>query len=96
MFSGLVGIEGDNELYASGWLGISNYVLNTEWTLQKEAFTYEIGMVANAGGSDNRNVWAVGRAGKDDFGNWGSASHGALYHLDWPANQWQGEAKDFR
>jgi len=89
MFSSLVGIEGDNELYASGWLGITNWPRNTEWKLQKEAFTYDIGMVANAGGSDNRNVWAAGRTGDDGFGNWGSASRGALYHLDWPANHWQ-------
>lgn len=87
-FSFLVGIEGDNELYAVGWPGIANWVRDGSWTLQMQTFTHPIGMVAVAGGSDNRSVWAVGRAGKDDFGNWGSESHGALYHLEWPSNGW--------
>jgi hypothetical protein len=88
-FGSLVSIEGDNELYAAGWPGIANCVRGGTWTLQMKTFTYPIGMVAVAGGSDNRSVWAVGRAGQDDFGNWGSESHGALYHLEWPANRWQ-------
>jgi hypothetical protein len=87
-FGFIAGVEGDNELYACGWPGIANWVRGDKWTLQVKAFTYPIGMLAVAGGSDNRNVWAVGRAGEDDFGNWGSESHGAVYHLDWPANRW--------
>jgi hypothetical protein len=88
-FGFLAGIEGDNELYACGWPGIANWVRGGRWTLQMKAFTFSVGMVAVAGGSDNRSVWAVGRAGEDDFGNWGSESHGALYHLEWPENRWQ-------
>jgi hypothetical protein len=88
-FSWITGIEGDNELYATGWAGIANWIRGGRWTLQMKTFTFPIGMVDVAGGSDNRNVWAVGRAGEDDFGNRGSESHGALYHLDWPANQWR-------
>lgn len=88
-FGCLASIEGDNELYAAGWPGIANWVRGGTWTLQMKTFTHPISMVGVAGGSDNRSVWAVGRAGKDDFGNWGSESHGALYHLEWPANRWQ-------
>ncbi len=87
-FGFLVGVEGDNELYASGWPGIANWVRGGRWTLQMKAFTYPIGMIAVFGGSDNRSVWAVGRSGQDEFGNWGSESHGAIYRLEWPQNRW--------
>jgi hypothetical protein len=88
-FSWLEGIEGDNELYASGWLGIANWIRNSEWNLQKEAFTYEMAMVANAGGSDGRNVWAVGINAEDDLGNRNLKTRQSLFHLEWPANEWQ-------
>jgi hypothetical protein len=87
-FGFLAGVEGDNELYACGWPGIANWVRDARWTLQMRTFTYPIGMLAVAGGSDNRSVWAVGRAGEDEFGNWGSESHGVLYRLEWPTNRW--------
>jgi hypothetical protein len=88
-FGFLASVEGDNELYACGWPGIANWVRGGRWVLQMKAFTFPVSVVAVAGGSDNRNVWAVGRAGEDELGNWGSESHGALYHLEWPENQWR-------
>ena len=88
-FNFLASVEGDNELYACGWPGIANWVRGGQWTLQMPGFTFPISTVSVAGGSDNRSVWAAGRAGKDEFGHWGSESHGALYRLEWPANQWQ-------
>ena len=35
------------------------------------------------------SVWAVGRAGIDEQGNRGDRSHGAVYKLDWPADEWK-------
>src|ERR1041384_1239517 len=90
LFAGFVGIEANSEIYAVGWQGIAHwYSSNGRWYLEKPTYEYGINAIANFGGSENRNVWAVGRAGVDEEGRTGSDSHGAIYHLRWPDNEWE-------
>lgn len=89
-FNRIATVEGLTEIYAGGWQGIAHWTERTgRWDLQKPTYFYDIAAVATAGGSENRSVCAVGRAGEDDHGNWGDRSHGAIYRLVWPANRWE-------
>ena len=90
LFSGFAGIEATSEIYAVGWQGIAHwYSSNGRWHLEVPTYAYGINAIAIMGGSENRNVWAVGRAGVDEEGKMGSDSHGAIYHLRWPDNEWE-------
>ncbi len=90
LFAGFAGIEDNSEIYAVGWQGIAHwYSSNGRWYLEKPTYEYGINAIAIFGGSENRNVWAVGRAGVDEEGRTGSDSHGAIYHLRWPDNEWE-------
>jgi hypothetical protein len=89
-FAGIAGIEGLSELYACGWQGIAHWTARSgRWELPMPTYYYDITAVAAVGGSENRGVWAVGRAGEDERGNRGDRSHGAIYRLGWPANRWE-------
>lgn len=89
-FGRLATIEGLAEVYAVGWQGIAHWSsLTGRWRLQKPTYFYDISAVATVGGSENRTVWAVGRAGRDEQGDWGDQSRGALYRLAWPENRWE-------
>ncbi|HZF10845.1 MAG TPA: TIR domain-containing protein [Thermoanaerobaculia bacterium] len=86
----LAAIENGTEIYAVGWQGIAHWTeRGGRWELQKPTYFYNVAAVAAVGGSENRSVWAVGRAGEDEKGNRGDRSHGAVYHLAWPANRWE-------
>jgi hypothetical protein len=91
LFSNLANVEGFSEVYAVGWQGIAHWSRATnEWDLQLPTYTHMISSICVLGGSENRNVWAVGRAGVDEDGNWGSDSHGAIYYLEHPRfKEWQ-------
>jgi len=82
------------EIYAAGWLGILHWRDGSGpegWEIQlNAALSYPIASITSYGPPDDRDVWAVGRAGLDDAGNTGSSSHGAIYHLDWKGdNHWK-------
>lgn len=87
-YFGIGGVEGFQELYATGWQGITHSIGGFNWDLQKPTYFYYISAVAVTGGSENRNVWAVGLSGHDELGR-GDRSRGAIYHLAWPRNQWE-------
>jgi photosystem II stability/assembly factor-like uncharacterized protein len=88
-FFGLAKIEGDKELYAVGWPGIGHWShADSRWELQLPTWSYWVGAVRTPGGSANRMVWAVGLSGHDEKGV-GDASHGAVYYLRWPSNDWK-------
>lgn len=89
-FFDLASIEAFAEVYAVGWQGIAHWPgRHGAWELQRTAYDYPVVGIEVLGGSETRSVWAVGRAGVDEQGNRGSESHGALYHLSWPANAWE-------
>lgn len=89
-FFDLASVEAFAEVYAVGWQGIAHWPGgNGAWELQRAAYDYPIMGIKILGGSETRSVWAVGRAGVDEQGNRGSESHGAVYHLGWPANVWE-------
>jgi hypothetical protein len=89
-FENLVDVEQFSEVYAVGWQGIAHWSgQENMWTIQKTTGFYAIGGVSEFGGSENRSVWAGGMAGQDEQGNWGDRSHGAVYHLQWPTNEWK-------
>lgn len=90
-FANMANVEGFSEIYAVGWQGIAHWSKTTKkWDLQLPSYTYPISSICVLGGSENRNVWAVGRAGQDEEGNWGSDSHGAIYYLKPPQFvEWQ-------
>jgi hypothetical protein len=87
-YSSIAGVEGFAEVYAVGWQGIAHWSAGADWRLEKPAYFYNISAIVEVGGSENRNVWAVGRSGRDELG-WGDKSHGAIFHLAWPENQWK-------
>lgn len=93
LFFRLANIEAFSEIYAVGWQGISHWSSKAggsgKWEIQMPTYYYEVDGIAEEGGYDNREVWAVGRSGKDESGKWGADSHGAVYHLGWPANRWE-------
>jgi len=90
-FFNLASVEAFSEVYAVGWQGISHWSkAANQWNVQLPTFYYPISGIHVLGGSENRNVWAVGRAGEDETGNWGSDSHGAIYYLKPPDfTEWQ-------
>jgi len=89
-YAGVAALEGLSELYACGWQGIAHWTARSgRWELEQPTYFYDITAVAAAGGSENRSVWAVGRAGEDERGNRGDRSHGAIYRLAWPENRWE-------
>src|SRR2546421_1173686 len=91
LFANMASVEAFAEIYAVGWQGIAHWSTTTKrWDLQLPSYTYPISSICVLGGSENRNVWAVGRAGQDEEGNWGSDSHGAIYYLRPPRfAEWQ-------
>ena len=91
LFENMASVEAFSEIYAVGWQGIAHWSKTTKkWDLQLASYTYPISSICVLGGSENRNVWAVGRAGEDEEGNWGSDSHGAIYYLKPPRfTEWQ-------
>lgn len=75
------------EIYAIGWPGILHWSRGNEWRHEKRVDDdYELRSVVTFGPPDEREVWAVGRAGVDPSGGRRSASHGAIYHLTDVAN----------
>jgi photosystem II stability/assembly factor-like uncharacterized protein len=89
-FANSSSVEAFSEIYAVGWQGIAHYSSRTDaWSLQLPSYFYDIKSVSVLGGSENRSVWAVGRAGIDEQGNHGDRSHGAVYRLNWPTNRWE-------
>jgi len=83
-------VEAGSEIYAVGWQGIAHWPGSGQrWELQMPTYSYQINSITIMGGSENRSVWAVGRAGLDTEGNSGDRSHGAIYHLTWPENRWE-------
>jgi photosystem II stability/assembly factor-like uncharacterized protein len=88
-FENLADVELFSEIYAVGWQGIAHRAYRGNiWTVQKGTGYYALGGVSVFGGSENRDVWAAGMAGQDELGNRGDRSHGAIYHLRWPADVW--------
>jgi hypothetical protein len=81
-------IEGYREIYAAGWQGIAHWQRGGRWEVQFGTYTYLIESVF-AFGDTQRDVWAAGRAGSDEYGKIDSDSRGAIYHLDWPRNEWK-------
>ena len=89
-FFRIADIENFGEIYAVGWQGIAHWpTMDGGWEVQMPTYDHEIVSIYAVGGSENRNVWAVGRAGVDDQIYGETLSHGAIYHLDWPANRWK-------
>ncbi len=89
-FEKLARVETSSEIYAVGWQGIAHRdEREHRWTIQKSTGDYAIGGISVCCGSDNREVWATGMAGEDEQGNHGDKSHGAIYHLRWPQNEWE-------
>ena len=87
-FSNFVGIEGSAEIYAVGWQGISHWDPKNNWTLQMPTYTFNISSIGEYGGSENRQLWAVGRTGNDKNGK-GDESGGGLYRLENQQKRWQ-------
>ncbi len=89
-FSRLAIIENLDEIYTAGWQGIAHWPgRGGVWEVQMPTYFYDIRSISVIGGSENRSVWAVGREGIDKQGNYGDRSHGAVYHLSWPADHWE-------
>jgi hypothetical protein len=87
-FLSFASIEAFREIYAAGWQGIAHWTRTTGWELELPTYTYLIHSV-KVFGDTQRDVWAVGRAGDDEYGRIDSDSRGAIYHLRWPENRWQ-------
>lgn len=81
-------IEAYREIYAAGWQGIAHWQRGGQWEVQLGTYTYLIEGVF-AFGDTQRDVWAAGRAGSDEYGKIDSDSRGAIYHLDWLRNEWK-------
>jgi len=90
-YSDFANIEAFHEIFAVGWQGIAHGVnWGEDWEVQKVTHSYPInGITVFWGGGDDRNVWAVGRAGVDSFGKTGSDSYGAIYHQHGPTGTWE-------
>jgi photosystem II stability/assembly factor-like uncharacterized protein len=84
-------IEAFHEIFAVGWQGIAHGInWGRDWEVQKTAHTYPIsGIAVSWAGGDQRDVWAVGRAGVDSQGRTGSDSHGAIYHQSGFIGTWE-------
>jgi len=88
-YASMANIEAFAEIYAAGWQGIAHGSKAAgSWRLEVPTYFYNITSVVAQGGSENRSVWAVGRAGIDSRGHRGDQSHGAIYHLDLQRNGW--------
>jgi photosystem II stability/assembly factor-like uncharacterized protein len=89
LYANLASVEGFAEVYCCGWQGIAHWSSRqNQWDLQLPTYFYNISNVVALGGSENRRVWAVGRSGRDEHGNFGDKSHGAIFYLEWLANRW--------
>jgi len=90
-YSDFANIEAFREIYAVGWQGIAHGTnWGEHWEVQKRTQSYPInGIAVFWGGGDQRNVWAVGRAGLDSLGKTGSDSYGAIYHQDGQTGNWE-------
>ncbi len=91
-FFRLAYVEAFSEVYAVGWQGIAHWsplAGGDGWEVQLPTHSFEIDGVTEFGGSENREVWAVGHAGRDESGHLGAESPAAVYRLDWPANRWE-------
>jgi photosystem II stability/assembly factor-like uncharacterized protein len=90
-YSDFANIEAFHEIYAVGWQGIAHGInWGEDWDVQKRTQSYPInGISVFWAGGDDRNVWAVGRAGVDSLGKTGSDSYGAIYHQDGPTGHWE-------
>jgi hypothetical protein len=87
---GMAALEGLSEIYAVGWQGIAHWTaLSDSWKLELPTYYFEIADIAVYGGSENREVWAVGRAGIDEDGNVGDKSHGAVYRFSMRTHAWK-------
>jgi hypothetical protein len=87
---GMAALEGLSETYAVGWQGIAHWSkLSNSWKLELPTYYFEIADIAVHGGSENREVWAVGRAGIDEDGNRGDKSHGAVYRFSTQTGVWE-------
>jgi hypothetical protein len=84
-FAKVLKLWSPERLYTVGWQGIAYWTQPEGWELQKETFDYDICDVIEAAG----DMWAVGRAGEDEFGAHGSASHGAVYRLRQGRRDWE-------
>ncbi|HUP59089.1 MAG TPA: YCF48-related protein [Thermoanaerobaculia bacterium] len=87
-FQRIAAVEAFREIYAVGWQGIAHWERGGKWQVQLPTYKYLI-VGVSVFGDTQRDVWAVGRTARDEYGKEYSDSHGTIYHLRWPQNQWQ-------